>query len=86
MAARPRLGLITTRSWLGPGPPADGEADGPSEVVALGFVDLVGSTAWAQTMHLRDQSLALTRFESRSRAFVVEPCRRQGPSTLPTLK
>ena len=38
--------------------------EGPTEVVALGFVDLVGSTAWAQTMTLRDQSLALTRFES----------------------
>jgi len=33
-------------------------------VVALGFVDLVGSTAWAQTLSLRDQSLALSRFES----------------------
>ena len=32
--------------------------------MALGFVDLVGSTAWAQTLSLRDQSLALTRFES----------------------
>jgi adenylate cyclase len=52
------------RSWLGPGPPADGEDEGPTEVVALGFVDLVGSTAWAQTTSLRDQNLALTRFES----------------------
>ena len=33
-------------------------------MVALGFVDLVGSTAWAQTVNLRDQNLALTRFES----------------------
>ncbi len=33
-------------------------------MVALGFVDLVGSTAWAQSMNLRDQNLALTRFES----------------------
>jgi adenylate cyclase len=54
----------TTRSWLGPAPSADDEADGPTEVVALGFVDLVGSTAWAQTLPLRDQNLALTRFES----------------------
>ena len=30
------------RSWLGPIPAADGEAEGPTEVVALGFVDLVG--------------------------------------------
>jgi class 3 adenylate cyclase len=35
-----------------------------SEVVALGFVDLVGSTAWAAALDLRDQSLALSRFES----------------------
>jgi adenylate cyclase len=40
-----------------------GEA-GPSAVVALGFVDLVGSTAWAEELTLRDQSLALARFES----------------------
>jgi adenylate cyclase len=52
------------RSWLGSSPPADGHVEGPSEVVALGFVDLVGSTAWAQTLPLRDQSLALSRFES----------------------
>ena len=54
----------TARSWLGPVPSADDEAEGPTEVVALGFVDLVGSTAWAQTLPLRDQNLALTRFES----------------------
>ena len=35
-----------------------------SERVALGFVDLVGSTAWAQELDLREQSLALARFES----------------------
>ena len=52
------------RSWLGSSPSADDETEGPTEVVALGFVDLVGSTAWAQTVPLRDQSLALTRFES----------------------
>ncbi len=52
------------RSWLGPTPAADGEAEGPTEIVALGFVDLVGSTAWAQATSLRDQNLALTRFES----------------------
>ncbi len=52
------------RSWLDPTPAADGEAEGPTEVVALGFVDLVGSTAWAQTIGVRDQNLALTRFES----------------------
>jgi adenylate cyclase len=37
---------------------------GPTEHVALGFVDLVGSTAWSQSVSLRDQSLALARFES----------------------
>ncbi|MFZ0250834.1 MAG: adenylate/guanylate cyclase domain-containing protein [Acidimicrobiales bacterium] len=52
------------RSWPGSSPPADAATQGPTEVVALGFVDLVGSTAWSQTMHLRDQTLALTRFES----------------------
>ena len=55
---------LTTRSWLGPGPSANDEAEGPTEVVALGFVDLVGSTAWSETLPLRDQNLALTRFES----------------------
>ncbi len=35
-----------------------------SETVALGFVDLVGSTAWAASLDLREQSLALSRFES----------------------
>ena len=49
------------RSWIGPVP---SDAEGPSEVVALGFVDLVGSTAWAQSINLRQQNLALTRFES----------------------
>jgi adenylate cyclase len=54
----------TARSPLASSPPADGEAVGPTEVVALGFVDLVGSTAWGEALSLRDQSLALTRFES----------------------
>ena len=51
----------SARSWSGPIP---SDAEGPSEVVALGFVDLVGSTAWAQSTSLRVQNLALTRFES----------------------
>jgi adenylate cyclase len=38
--------------------------DANTETVALGFVDLVGSTAWAEGLNLRDQSLALSRFES----------------------
>jgi class 3 adenylate cyclase len=52
------------RSWQASNPPAAGTTEGPTEVVALGFVDLVGSTAWGQSMPLRDQSLALARFES----------------------
>ena len=54
----------TTRSWLGPDTSALDEVEVQTEVVSLGFVDLVGSTAWAQTLPLRDQNLALTRFES----------------------
>jgi adenylate cyclase len=54
---------VQARNWLGPYPTED-DAEGPTEVVALGFVDLVGSTAWAQSLNLRDQNLALTRFES----------------------
>jgi adenylate cyclase len=53
----------TSRFWLDP-TAMDGQAEGPTEIVALGFVDLVGSTAWAEDIGLRDQSLALTRFES----------------------
>ena len=50
------------RGWSAPS--ADGGPGGPTEVVALGFVDLVGSTTWAQALGLREQNLALTRFES----------------------
>jgi adenylate cyclase len=42
-----------------------------AEYVALGFVDLVGSTAWAQSLSLRDQSLALARFESAAWSSAV---------------
>jgi adenylate cyclase len=42
-----------------------------AEYVALGFVDLVGSTAWAQKWSLRDQSLALARFESAAWSSAV---------------
>jgi class 3 adenylate cyclase len=55
---------IMSRSWSAQAG-ADGEgAVAASEVVALGFVDLVGSTAWAERLSLRDQNLALSRFES----------------------
>ncbi len=42
-----------------------------SETVALGFVDLVGSTAWAASLDLREQSLALSRFESAAWSTAV---------------
>ena len=44
---------------------------GPGERVALGFVDLVGSTAWAEGLSLRDQSLALSGFESTAWSSAV---------------
>jgi adenylate cyclase len=59
------------RSWLAPFPDAELEAEGPMEVTALGFVDLVGSTAWGQTVNLREQNLALTRFESAAWSSAV---------------
>ena len=61
----------THRAALARGWEAPEEGDGPSEVVALGFVDLVGSTAWAETLSLRDQSLALSRFESAAWSATV---------------
>lgn len=45
--------------------------DATTELVALGFVDLVGSTAWAENLNLRDQSLALARFESAAWSSAV---------------
>ena len=60
------------RGWSSPqrGDEAAGPG-GPMETVALGFVDLVGSTAWSQTLGLRDQNLALTRFESAAWSSAV---------------
>jgi len=53
------------RGWsVPPGADNEGGPEGSSEVVALGFVDLVGSTGWAEGLSLRDGSLALSRFES----------------------
>jgi adenylate cyclase len=57
------------RVWAAPA--VRSEDDGPAEKVALGFVDLVGSTAWAETQSLRDQNLALTRFESAAWSSAV---------------
>jgi len=45
---------------------------GPSEVIGVGFVDLVDSTGWAEGLTLRDHSLALSRFESAAWATAVE--------------
>ena len=64
---------VMARGWSEAG--ADGAAGsaggGAGEVVALGFVDLVGSTSWAEGLSLRDQSLALSRFESAAWSSAV---------------
>ncbi len=57
------------RSWSEPS--RDDDLGGATEVVALGFVDLVGSTAWAQRVGFREQNLALTRFESAAWSSAV---------------
>ncbi len=41
-----------------------GETDSRAVSVGLGFVDLVGSTQWAQGLPFKDQALALSGFES----------------------
>jgi class 3 adenylate cyclase len=46
-------------------------ADPDAERVALSFVDLVGSTAWANRLDLREYSLALSRFEARAWSSAV---------------
>ena len=51
--------------------PADGVDPSDGELVALGFVDLVGSTSWAEGLSLRDHSLALSRFESAAWSSAV---------------
>ena len=68
---------IAVRTWgqeagTSPSDAVDALASGANaEHVALGFVDLVGSTAWAQGLSLRDQSLALARFESAAWSSAV---------------
>jgi adenylate cyclase len=65
------------RSQAGRGwPSATGGSDvppvaEPGEMAALGFVDLVGSTPWAEGLSLRDQSLALSGFESTAWSSAV---------------
>jgi adenylate cyclase len=57
------------RGW---GPSSvDHEAIVDGELVALGFVDLVGSTSWAEGLSLRQHSLALSRFESAAWSSAV---------------
>ncbi len=63
---------IQYRGWsLRSGDGPDPAVDGPAEIVALGFVDLVGSTSWAEELNLRDHSLALSRFESAAWSSAV---------------
>ena len=69
--AQRRVQAARPYPWPGEGATDDDEEGGPTEVVALGFVDLVGSTAWAQSLPLRDQNLALTRFESAAWSSAV---------------
>ncbi|HEV3167533.1 MAG TPA: adenylate cyclase regulatory domain-containing protein [Isosphaeraceae bacterium] len=68
---------VAVRGWAQESGATPSEAVDPltaganAEYVALGFVDLVGSTAWAQSLSLRDQSLALSRFESAAWSSAV---------------
>ncbi len=64
---------LLARSWLAATATAGGTQDPviPGEIVALGFVDLVGSTQWAEALSLRDHSLALSRFESAAWSSAV---------------
>jgi len=61
-----------TRGWSAPAHQTGGEeARRSGEFVALGFVDLVGSTRWAERLSLREHSLALSRFESAAWSSAV---------------
>jgi class 3 adenylate cyclase len=62
-----------TRGWSAPSSAAEEVvgASSSSEIVALGFVDLVGSTVWAERLSLREHSLALSRFESAAWSSAV---------------
>ena len=62
---RAQVRALLLRGWQeGPGADDGSPHEAQDVAVALGFVDLVGSTAWAQRLSLREQSLALARFES----------------------
>jgi adenylate cyclase len=68
---------VAVRGWAQEGGTTASEAldaasaGADAERVALGFVDLVGSTAWSQALSLREQSLALARFESAAWSSAV---------------
>jgi class 3 adenylate cyclase len=49
-----------------------GDAVGQTATVAVGFVDLVGSTGWAAQLSLKDHALALARFESAAWDIATE--------------
>jgi adenylate cyclase len=59
----------TVRGWNTVSDDDDETAAG--ELVALGFVDLVGSTSWTEGLSLRQLSLALSRFESAAWSSAV---------------
>jgi adenylate cyclase len=58
------------RGWTAPSE-TERDESAAGEVVALGFIDLVGSTSWAETLTLRAHSLALSRFESTAWSAAV---------------
>jgi adenylate cyclase len=62
---------VLARGWATPGGAGAEPAAALGEVVALGFVDLVGSTPWSASLSLREQSLALSRFESAAWSSAV---------------
>jgi adenylate cyclase len=71
---RVRHRALLTRGWSAQddgSEPTGPSAAEPSETVTIGFVDLVGSTAWAERLSLRDHSLALSRFESAAWSSAV---------------
>jgi len=49
-----------------------GDSVGQTSTVAIGFVDLVGSTPWAAGLSLKDHALALSRFESAAWNIATE--------------
>ena len=51
---------------------ARGDAGGQTATVGIGFVDLVGSTEWAEHLSLKDHALALSRFESAAWDIATE--------------